>query len=264
MSNRYNHLPKLLFSVCAGLLMICNSSLQAQEGFQVMAGGAAGISYIAPQNHYDNDFYELDYKTTLGYNGGLAFGYGFSDLISVIAEGSYAQFHQKYAGSFSPGYGAGKLEHSKDLKLSYYNLGFYAKFATSFKDDYVYDTKLQGYAMAGFQMSKLGNAKQEYILNGAKIEYPTKIIPYPAEGYPYAPVSDPKVLFTPWAVSFVANIGVDWFVTEKLAISPAIRGQISLSDINSKNYRVHDPYKASRTIFAGLYLGITYYINRGE
>ena len=245
------------------------TNLQAQEGLQISANGIVGLGLISPQNHYDNSQYELEYKYKICYGGQVNVGYGFNSNLAVGLTTGYQTFHQQYKGDFRPGYNAGDQSHLKDINLDYINLGVTAKYTTSFKDDYVYDTKAQLVVMAGFTANKLINAKVSYVANGKDMSYPSKLPPYdfpdkdPKVEYPYAPVTNDKDLYTKWALSFVLNVGTDIFITPQLAISPSAQVQISLLDINNKNYRVHDAYKASRTLFGGLNLGITYYISRG-
>lgn len=245
------------------------TNLHAQEGLQISANGIVGLGLISPQNHYDNAQYELEYKYKIGYGGQVNVGYGLSSNLAIVLNTGYQTFHQQYKGEFSPGLGAPPQSHLKDINLDYINLGVMAKYATTFKDDYVYDTKAQLVVMAGFTASKLINAKVSYVANGKDMSYPSKLPPYdfpdrvPPVEYPYSSVTNDKDLYTKWALSFVLNVGTDIFITPKLAISPSAQAQISLLDINNKNFRVHDAYKSSRTLFGGLNLGITYYISRG-
>ena len=239
------------------------STLHALEGMQISAHGIGGIGLVSPQNHYDNSFYELDYKYKIGIGGQFNVGYGFTHRVSAILATGFQNYHQQYTGEFSPGLGAPNQSHLKDINLGYLNIGLLAKYATTFQDAYVYGSKAQLVLMGGIMASNLISAKVSYKANGEEVAYPSKLIPYTSEEYPYEPFTKGKDLYTKWALSFVLNIGADVFLSDKIAISPSIQTQISLLDINNKNYRVHETYKASRTIFGGLNLGITYYINRG-
>jgi hypothetical protein len=241
-------------------------NLHAQDGLQISVSGLGGIGLVSPQNHYDNPFYELDYKYKLGYGAQVNVGYGLSSNIAIVFTSGYQTYHQQYKGNFSPGYGSPDQSHLKDINLDYINLGLMAKYTTSFKDDYVFDTKAQLVVMGGLIASKLINADVSYLANGEEISYPSKIPPYnfPGVEYPYTPITNDKELFTKWALSFVLNIGTDIFITPKLALSPSIQGQIAILDINNKNYRNHENYKSSRLLFGGLNLGLTYYFSRAE
>lgn len=264
-SFKYKIVIKSLKCVFVLILIVVQSSgvkIFAREGFQVSAGALGGLGVVAPQNHYDNAYYELDYKYRLSYGGQVNIGYGFSNLFALVLSGGYQQFNQKYSGEFSPGLGAPPQMHEKNVKLSYANMGLLAKFTASFQDAYVYDTKAQYFAMGGFLLSRLIGADVNYTANGVAMPYPSKLIPYSAVGYPYSPVTDSRSLFSDWGLSFVVQLGADIFISEKFAISPAIYGQAAILDINNRNYRKHDNYKASRTLFGGLNVGVTYYISR--
>ena len=239
--------------------------VMAQKGFQIHGGGTAGISFIAAQNDYDNSFYELDYANTLGYSGGLTLGYGFRrSIVGVAAEFSTSGIRQQYKGKFSPGLGfTGKGEHEKNVSLQYYNVGFYTRLAISFKDNFVYDTRVQGHVLTGFQLSMLGSADVEYKLDGNIEPYPSKLRPYVDDNYPYQPVEDDKKLFRKMSMTYVLQVGIDVFITDKLALSPAIRGHVAVWDINNKDYNLHEGKKSSRYYLGGLYLGAAYFFGRG-
>ncbi len=234
----------------------------AQEGMQLSGNAIVGIGMISPQNHYDNPYYELDYKYRIGYGANVKVGYGFTDIISLVFIGGYQNFHQKYTGQFNPGFGAPTQNHEKDVKLNYVDMGLLAKFATSFQGAYVYDVKAQLVVSTGFLVRKMIAADVQYLTNGTEVSYPQLLYPYTNPAYPYTPVSDSKDLYTKWGLSYVINVGADIFLTNNLAFTPAIEGQLALLDINAKNYRHHNEYKSSRTLFGGLTLGMTYYFSR--
>lgn len=234
----------------------------AQEGWQVNASANGGIGFVAPQNHYGNDFYELDYKLKPSFGGHAYIGYGWNDIISTQLLIGYQKYSQGYKGDFSPGLGAPQQHHEKSIQLDYVQVGALVKFATSFQDAYVYDSKAQLVVSTGFVYGQLLKSNVEYIANDVIMPYPSKLIPYTDPNYPYAPVSDSKKLYQPWTLNFVLNAGVDIFLTEQLALTALINGQASILDINAKEYRQHDAYKASRVLNGGLQLGLTYYINR--
>lgn len=254
---------KLRHLVFILIFQLFATSIHAQEGIHLSAQGIGGLSLVSPQNHYDNSFYELDYKYKMGFGGQFNIGYGFDPHFALVLATGFQSYHQEYKGDFSPGLGAPPQSHMKDIKLNYLNIGLLAKYSNTFQDAYVYDVKAQLVIKGGLMMSKLIGAEVTYNANGVDIPYPSKLIPYTAIDYPYAPVTEDKDLFTDWTLSFVLNLGTDIFLSPKIAISPSIQTQISLLDINNKNYRKHDAYKASRTIFGGLNLGFTYYLNRG-
>ncbi|MCO5233166.1 MAG: hypothetical protein M9888_05465 [Chitinophagales bacterium] len=245
------------------LLFSSNESFVfAQNGWQLSGQGSGGIGVISPQNNFGNTFYELEYKFKLGYLGQFNFGYGVTDQIAVIGIVGYQNIQQDYKGNFSPGLGAPPQSHIKEVGLSHLNMGVLVKYVTSFQDAYVYGTKAQLVVSGGLVINKLVQAKMTYIANGVQMPYPSKLIPYTDPEYPYSPQSDAKNLFSGWSGSFVLNIGGDIFITNKLAFSPSFQGQVSLTDVNHKDYRKHEGYKASRVFYGGLNLGLTYYFNR--
>lgn len=236
----------------------------SQKGVQLHLGGTGGFSFLAAQNTYGNNFYELDYKNTFGYGAGATIGYGFKGSIaSIQAEVGFTSIRQDYKGRFRPGLGfTGNGEHDKNVALQYYHIGFYTRLATAFKDDFVYETKVQGHVLTGIQMAFLSNANVEYYLDGNLEPYPSKIRPYQDENYPYAPVKDDKDLFRRFAMTYVLQVGLDLFITDKLAVSPAIRGHVAIWDINKGEYSLHEQYKASRFMLGGMYVGMAYFFGR--
>ncbi|MCO5229789.1 MAG: hypothetical protein M9958_01405 [Chitinophagales bacterium] len=253
---------KVCFWVTIILLYFFNTNVFAQEGWQLSVQGSGGIGVISPQNHFSNPYYELDYKFKIGYLGQLNFGYGFNNQVALIGLAGYQKVNQDYKGDFSPGLGAPPQSHQKQVGLSFINFGVLAKYTTNFQDAYVYGNKAQLVVSGGLVMSKLVAAKLNYIANGELMPYPSKLIPYTDPEYPYSPQSDAKKLFSDWWCSFVLNVGGDIFISSKLAFSPSFQGQVSLTDVNNKDYRKHSAYKASRIFYGGLNLGLTYYINR--
>lgn len=253
-----------IYSLFLLILLLLAKNVHAQRGLMIQTGAAGGLSFIAAQNHYDNSNYQLNYQNTPGFSGSFGVGYGFRPDLGIMVEAGYQRIRQDYTNQFSPGLGfQGPGVHNKAMDLSYYQLGLYGRFSMSFVDDYVYDAKLQGYIAAGFQLGWLGQAKMDYVLDGNVEPYPSKIRPYVDEDYPYAPVANDKDLFTPLAIAFALHVGLDWFIVDKLAISPSLRANASLTDINAKAYRKHEDYKASRYFFGGFFLGVSYYFNRG-
>lgn len=235
---------------------------QSQEGWQINLSGNGGVGFVAPQNHYGNDYYELDYQLKPSFGAHAYLGYGWNDNISTQLILGYQSFAQGYKGDFRPGLGAPPQFHTKNIDLDYAQVGALVKFATSFKDAYVYDSKVQLIVSTGFIYGHLLKAAVEYIANDVKMPYPSKLIPYTDPNYPYTPVSQSKDLYRPWTLNFVLNAGTDIFLTEQFALTALIHGQASILDINAKDYRKHDGYKASRVLTGGLQLGLTYYINR--
>lgn len=244
--------------------LLC-TGVSAQGGLQLFLGPSIGIGLVSPQNHYGNEHYELDYKFSPAFGGNLNIGYGFNDMISLQLLVGYQQFNQKYADKFRPGLGDLPQSHRKTVNQSYIEFGLLVKVARLLGDSYVYDRGVQLFAELGLVAGKLIKANLHYYvhkdgLEEVEIPYPGNISPYTAS--PYTAISKDKDLFTPWALIFNLNLGMDVFVGEKLAFSPSILGQLSLTDTNAKTYRKHDNYKSSRLFFGGINIGVTYFISR--
>ena len=234
----------------------------AQEGLQISINGQGGFGYIAAQNHYGNDHFRLKYKNKFSYGANFNVGYGFNSQVSLLLTGGYQKFEQGYRGEFDPGLGSGHQSHQKDISLDLLNIGLLTKFVLTMQDAYVYDSKMSFFTTVGFTINKLLKAQLEYQVNNADVAYPAKLPPYTDPNYKYSPVSNAKDLYNNIGLSFVANVGFDFFVSEKLALSPSVQGQISVIDINKKEYRQHEGYRASRVLLAGLNVGLTYYLSR--
>jgi hypothetical protein len=63
-------------------------------------------------------------------------------------------------------------------------------------------------------------------------------------------------------VNLLIDLGFDWYITDRFYINPAFRGQVSLIDINAKDYRNHDQYEASHLFLGGLQVGIGYFFTK--
>lgn len=255
---------KWIFST---FLFLVAFSASAQRGFNFQAGAMGGLSFISPQNHYDNPTFELDYENSIGYSGQAAIGYGFKKSFGLMAEVGYQQINQKYSGQFSPGFTLpNNQQHKKEVNLSYITTSFLVRYTPNLADDYVLDNKVQMHFITGFQIGLLSGAKASYSVDGNKVDFPVNFNPFvntdfAYEGYPIQ--TDAKAYFTKINLSYVLQVGMDWFITDKLALSPGIRGHVSLMDVNNKDYRIHDTYKASRVFYGGLYLGMSYFFSRG-
>ncbi len=234
----------------------------SQNGLQFYVGAKGGIGYVAPQNHYDNNHYHLNYNTRFNYGANVQIGHGFNEMSGLLADVSYYKVNVSYKGEFDPGFGAGHQSHNKDITLDYISYGLLAKVAASFQDSYVYDTKIQFYLKTGIALNQLLKAKVNYIANGNKVLYPTKLIPYEQDDYPYQPVENSKSLFQNMGLVLILEGGIEAFITDKLAFTSALSGQLTVLDINHKDFRKHKNYKASRAYFGGLSIGLVLYLNR--
>lgn len=251
----------ILFSfVC--MFLACSIHSIAQEGLQLHLSSSLGLSYMAPQNHYDNDHYHLSYKNKLSYNIETEVGYGFNKTGALLVGIGYQKFNNSYQGEFNPGLGVLTQYHKKNISLDYLSLNLVARFANSFSDAYVYDNKVQFFVATGFAANFLLNAATTYYSNDEEVSYPDKLIPYTDTNYLYQPVSDAKQLYTNFNLMFLLEAGIDVFISDKFAFRTSISGRASVLDVNQKDYRKHDKYKASRVYFGGLKLGLSYYISR--
>lgn len=251
-----------------GLLMTVPTF--AQRGLNLQGGVMGGLSFISPQNHYDNPTFELDYVNTLGYNGSFSVGYGFRrSPLGLQAEVAYTAINQNYKGTFSPGYNLPNNQvHEKEVKLNYISTTIFMRYAPKLGGTYVIDKKVQLHVLLGIQLSVLAAAKGAYSINGTVKKFPEEFNfnPFVNPDYAYqnyAPVTKETDYYSRINSSLVLQAGIDWFVSDKFCISPAIRGQVSFNDINAKPYRIHDDYKASRAFLGGLYIGVGYFFSRG-
>lgn len=244
------------------MLTLSIQNIWAQSGFQISLNGTGGIGYVAPQNHYGNSHYHLKFKTKFNYGANLYAGYNFNDMVALLVNVSYLETKAAYKGDFRPGLGAPPQSHSKDISLKYLSFGPLVKISNSFQDSYVYGTGVKFFLITGLEISKLLDANLNYLANDEKVAYPTKLIPYTDLNYLYTAVSDSKDLFKDWGLFFVLSAGMDVFISDQFAFSPALYGKLSVLDINHKNFSKHEGYKVSRNYFGGLSLGFTYYINR--
>ena len=252
----------LLYSFIVLFFINSTSETKAQEGFQLRLSSAAGLSYMAPQNHYDNDHYHLSYKNKLSYSVDAELGYGFNKMGALLVGVSFQKAQNGYKGEFNPGLGVLTQVHEKDISLNYIGVGVLARISNSFSDAYVYDNKVQFFLTTGFLANVLLSASTDYYSNDIKVGYPSKLIPYTDTDYVYQPVSNPIQLYTNFNLMFVLEAGMDVFISDKFAFTPSIIGRASVLDINQKDYRKHDDYKASRVYFGGIKLGFGYYFSR--
>ncbi|MCO5248965.1 MAG: hypothetical protein M9887_08460 [Chitinophagales bacterium] len=256
---------KILYFKLFAVLFFLSLYANAQQGFQMFVGPAIGLGIISPQNHYGNEHYELDYKFSPAFGGGINIGYGFKKLVSLHLSTTYQQFNQKYADKFSPGFGDLNQSHRKTVNQSYAEIGLMVKITQLLGDSYIYDRGVQIFATTGFVLGRLLSANLHYYvkkdgMEEVEIPYPGNISPYTSS--PYQPTTNDKELFTNWILLWNLNLGMDVFLNEKLTFTPSILGQVGLTDINAKKYRVHTPYKSSRVFFGGINLGMTVFFNR--
>lgn len=238
------------------LSFLAYSSVQAQMGFYGAIGGNFNLSYVTPQNTYGVDNAELDYGFESGYGGGLRLGYNWHEMFGVGIEAGYLSGGQQYRDRIVLGPGQPRLTHDKLVRLNYVTIAPLFRIAPKLEKNVYKEVQKMKFVMAiGPQIGILTGANVEYQIDGKEVPYPLSITSYDA-------TTDDKTLFEKLSVGLLLDLGFDWYISDRFYINPGFRGQITLTDINSKDYRKHDSYKASHLFMAGLQVSAGYFFVR--
>ena len=227
----------------------------AQEGWYMMVNGQANASFIMNQNSYGSP--ELNYETTLGYGGNIGAGVNFNPELGLQLNGGITKSGQKYADEYK--LAPKKFEkQAKDVDLTYLSFGLLFRYSPILsKQAYVDDPKLKMVIMVGPQINWLAKANVTYERAGQEVGYP-----FAQPEYDYKPVGYDRDLFQKLMVSGVVSIGIDYLISPKFFLDAAFRTEVGFNDINSKAYRKHDGYGASRIFNPGLQFGLGFFFSR--
>lgn len=206
------------------LFFCCAVSAVAQRGFQL---GVRAIPQFTLQ-HNSNDFDNYDYILSGGVSGGLAFGYGFNDHISVVSNFLYGNVGQSWItdtyteiDSLNGGEPR-EVDVRQDRRLGYLQIPVMFKYASN------QEKKLSVFGMVGPQLDVL--LKAEWEDNDRR--YAPEIPPYAAvTGYPTEEIDR----YNRVGLSAVAAVGLDIKLRFNLRMNIQARFAASLLDIEDKD-----------------------------
>ncbi len=225
--------------------------MNAQVGFQLGVNGQLSMSAILNQNNYgDPTGFEPSYRFTKGYGAQLKMGYNFLPYIGLFLSGGRSWGGQHYADKNKMG------AHEKQIDLSYYYSELLVRYNPILeRNQYKTKQKIRAEINLGIRVSRISTANVEYLLNDKKMGYPFHVLEYD-----YKPIKKDLNLFKTYDFGVVAKVGFNWYVTERFYFDPGVKFYLGLNDINNKKYTVHPNYNSSRNFFAGINLGLNYYI----
>ncbi len=244
----------------------------AQTGFHVGLNAGYNSVWIVNQNMYG--YKELNYTRTFGFIPGIALGYNLNDNMGVQLEFNIAPLGQDYfdvSSSFSladDGQGKRlKVETFRYVDLKYLQIPIMYRYQSTRSKKQI----ISYHFMLGPTVGILLSADQQFeadVLddgnlvslnnNGALLD---TVVPQFKATTAIEPTKD---YFSNIDFGFLADAGVDIYVSDNLYITPAIRAYYGLTDLNSKPTRVFDGYAGSHNFYGGIYVGIHYIFKKEE
>ena len=257
-------MKKGLFS----LMIVCFAfASNAQQGFFIGLDGQGHGSFILNQNSFGYN-YEPDYKFTIGFGTALKLGYMINEMSGLQFELGYNKMGQNYSDNFTyrPQGATSNVtsQFDKNIDLSYITFGVMYRLTLAKKDFFNNYQKVRFTFVGGLQMGVLSFADFKVAYGGVEqFNYPiagilagTNLVDYAYEAKP----ADDKDFFNKVDVGLVVQPGVDFYATERLFITLALRAYLGILDINADEYTLHPNYAASRNFNMGLRVGIGYNI----
>lgn len=271
-----------LFALCAAAL---SAPSVAQEGFYLGVTGNVGASMVTNQNDYGvlwnvpgkRDF-ELAYRGTIGYGGGLKFGYNFAPQFGMELHLGYQDRGMRYRDT-----DVNDVTHRRTTDADYVYFALPFRYTSILKRNrFKQFQRVRLAIVAGPQIGILAGGGLEYTLEtdgdfplvpNSTFDDETVNFPFPSsslvEGFPpyyeafytNQPESD-RDLYSTVDFGLMFMIGVDIYATEWFYISPGITGYLGVTDINAKAYRDHSGYSASRHAAIGFGLSVGFYLSQ--
>ncbi|MCP4122685.1 MAG: PorT family protein [Bacteroidetes bacterium] len=255
---------------------------KAQEGFYLGFSGNVGSSIILNQNTYgvqwnlsgmaDRNF-ELGYKTSVGYGGGIKLGYGITGQLGFEFHLGYQDRGMRYEDTDN-----NDIIHRKHVDVDYLTIAVPFRYTSIFKKNkYKQFQRVRLAIVVGPQIDILTAAKLEYELESEflEISFTDDQVNYPfpvelVDGFgtyfdqdDYSDITNnDKDYFATAQFGFLFNVGVDIYPNDWLYISPVITSYLGITDMNAKAYRKHDSYASGRNASIGLGISMGFYINQ--
>jgi hypothetical protein len=235
---------KKIITTLLGCFILAASTF-AQIGLYAGAGGGFNSVWILNQNTFGRDDRELNYEKKFGTVFGLRVGNNFTPNLGLSLEANLIQGGQKYTDVFG-----NDETHVKDIRLNSVQIPLLLRYRG-------YPFGSGAFFAIGPYVSILNKAEVTYTINNEEVtNYPDGFAPEYAGMAP----ADDKELFRSNEVGVLGELGIDIQAVEgKLFISPSIRVQYGLTDLNAEAYSVHDTYEPSHTAIGGFNLSLYYY-----
>lgn len=250
---------KLLFlSICTCLSL----QIHAQTQFFAGINGGYVAKAIINQNNYGQN--EMDYVQGYSPLFGLTLGVDLDNKHLVRLEPQLLSIGQPYEDQI------GGSAFNKDVRLDYIHIPLTYTFVVNggSKGE---NQGVNFFITAGLYAGILNDASMDLSINnqtatlfqfstsgGGNPNTAALVSLLPGNGNP----ADYKELYNSTDFGGIFGLGVQAFLTEKLKLSLEIRTGASLGDINAEAWRLNNKdgnYEASRNLYGGLLLGLSYY-----
>lgn len=259
----------------AFLLMI-QLPAAGQEGFYLGFSGNFNASMLLNQNTYGvkwnvpgNRKFELAYKGTAGYGGGLKFGYNFRDQFGLEWQTGYQAMGMRYEDT-----DPNDVIHRKAIDIDYVTIGMAFRYTSIFaRNRYKQEQKVRLAVVVGPQIGILTRAGLSYTLDAepldlffddGSVDYPNQFTLY-NEAYYDVNIDDDKDFFSNVDAGLLVQVGVDIYPKPWFYISPVVSGYLGFTDINASDFRDHEGYGSTRNAYFGVNLSMGFYIReKGE
>lgn len=241
------------------LVVLTTFCLQAQSRFYVGANASYNMHIIVNQNNYGQK--EMDYKDPqlAAYFGGQV-GMRFNPNHAVSLGLMSMKLGQDYEDGFN------NAGYEKDLQFNYIGIPILYTFTSGDERNQYEGAKF--FLEVGPQINLLRSGTVTLDRNGSDdfLDFYTKGYknPHVAKLKEYAAnrdVNDVKEMFSGSDIMARFGFGVSTIFAESLQLTVALRGGISITDINAEDWKLENNdgvYEASRNAYAGLELRLNY------
>lgn len=216
-------------------------NLSAQEGFYFGGSITPSSSLILNQNAWNEPTDpqpELEYRFTVTARPAISLGYHIKPKFSIETEVGYIKLGQRYEGQQFD------LPTTRKVRMDYIQWPIFFKYTSV-------APVVRFHFMAGPQLGFLLHASEDKNREGS-----------PAYIYEDKDVTS---RFNKLDVGVTLQIGADIPVTDKLMLIAGLRLYTSVIDINEERWQLpnfeRDVYEKSFNSYAGVNLGLQYYIN---
>jgi hypothetical protein len=256
----------ILLFVCLVAVSVCN----AQQGFNIGISGSINSTFIWRQNNYgtlapfgDPEVRrsEMNYRFTLGGNGGLELGYNVTHNWGVQIMVQYATGGQNYEDNFigpatipegTFGSSTARVNVQRVIKMGYVQIPVMARYMTT-------PGKVAKFFVAAGIQFGIRTSSYEQVKIAGHVYLPDSL----------NFTADQKL--QKYDLGLVLQFGTDLYATDHLYFEFGISGYEGLYDINGTGLQKlgwydknHITYQESHNAFAGLMAGVHYIFGRGR
>jgi hypothetical protein len=240
-------------------------SVYGQSSFYGGAHGSYQSSAIITQQNYGQRDQAVDYKFSFAY--GVTVGMDFNNQHLIQIDPTFQSLGMNYIESPA----TQNLE--RDVEMNYLLIPLTYRYVVNGGNNGL-NKGTRFLIGGGPYVGILTGANIATRLNGNDVEHYTYLVHRTPgsnqnrnlarlnELIPDGTSPDFKSLYNSIDFGAVVNLGVQSFLTEQLKLTIELRTGISLSDINSEDWKLPNydgNYEASRNLFAGINVGLAFY-----